>query len=150
MFDKIPNPDNYSCKVMIRWYFLNDLYSELIEFYTCLRKCLIEHDNIVFSIVLKACSELCDFDEGRKVHCQIVKVGSPDSFVLTGLVDMYAKCGDIACSREVFDEIDDRNVVSWTSMIVEYVQKDWAEEGLMLSNQMRDGLCEGNQYILRV
>ncbi|XP_057509100.1 pentatricopeptide repeat-containing protein At2g03380, mitochondrial [Actinidia eriantha] len=146
VFDKIPNPDNYSCKVMIRWYFLNDLYSELIEFYICLRKCLREHDNIVFSIVLKACSELCDFDEGRKAHCQIVKVGSPDSFVLTGLVDMYAKCGEVECSREVFDEIDDRNVVSWTSMIVGYVQNNCAEEGLMLFNQMRDRLCEGNQY----
>ncbi|GFY98409.1 pentatricopeptide repeat (PPR) superfamily protein [Actinidia rufa] len=90
----------------------------------------------------------------RKVHCQIVKVGSPDSLVLTGLVDMYAKCGDIECSREVFDEIDDSNVVSWTSMIVGYVQNegggfdnDCTEEDVMSFNQMRDGLCEGNQYI---
>ncbi|KAJ9707831.1 hypothetical protein PVL29_000076 [Vitis rotundifolia] len=134
---------------MIRWYFLNDSYSEIVQFYnTRLRKCLSEYDNVVFSIVLKACSELRETDEGRKLHCQIVKVGSPDSFVLTGLVDMYAKCREIEDSRRVFDEILDRNVVCWTSMIVGYVQNDCLKEGLVLFNRMREGLVEGNQYTL--
>jgi pentatricopeptide repeat protein len=146
VFDKMESPDFYSWKVMIRWYFLNDLYSEIIRFYTCLRKCVREFDNVVFSIVLKACCELRYIDEGKKVHCEIVKVGSPDSFVLTALVDMYAKCGEVESSREVFDEILDRNVVSWTSMIVGYVQNDCPEEGLVLFNRMREGLVEGNQF----
>ncbi|KAK9277302.1 hypothetical protein L1049_006842 [Liquidambar formosana] len=148
VFDRIQNPDLYSWKVMIRWYFLNDSYLEIIPFYTRMTKCLREHDDVVFSIVLKACSELRDFNEGRKVHCHIVKVGSPDSFVLTGLVDMYAKCGEIDSSREVFDELLDRNVVSWTSMIVGYVQNGCSEEGLILFNRMREGLVEGNQFTL--
>ncbi|KAL5723031.1 hypothetical protein ACHQM5_006477 [Ranunculus cassubicifolius] len=133
---------------MIRWYFLNDLYSDIIVFYRCLRKCLNENDNIVFSIVLKACVELKDVDEGKKVHGVIVKVGSPDSFVITGLVDMYAKCGEIEWSRVLFDESPERNVVSWTSMIVGYVQNDLPEEGLVLFNQMREGFVEPNQFTL--
>ncbi|KAL5826309.1 hypothetical protein ACOSQ4_018106 [Xanthoceras sorbifolium] len=148
VFNQMPNPDFYSFKVMIRWYFLNDLYEEVMEFYKCLRKCTKEHDNFLFSILLKACSELRDIDEGRKLHCEIVKAGSPDSFVLTGLVDMYAKCGEIKCSRQVFDESTDRNVVSWTSMIVGYVQNACAQEGLILFNRMREGLVEGNQFTL--
>ncbi|KAL0003761.1 hypothetical protein SO802_011322 [Lithocarpus litseifolius] len=146
VFDKIENPDFYSWKVMIRWYFMNDLYEDIIGFFTSLRKRLRECDNVVFSIVLKACCELRNIYEGRKVHCQIVKVGSPDSFVLTALVDMYAKCGEVGSSREVFDEILDRNVVSWTSMIVGYVQNDCPEEGLVLFNRMREGLVEGNEF----
>lgn len=148
LFDRLRDPDLYSFKVMMRWYFLNDLYKEILEFYKCMRKCVKEHDNVVFSIVLKACSELQDIDEGRKVHCQVVKAGSPDGFVLTGLVDMYAKCGEIEFSREVFDETVDRNVVSWTSMIVGYVQNDCAQEGLILFNQMREALIEANQFTL--
>ncbi|KAK6921953.1 E motif [Dillenia turbinata] len=133
---------------MLRWYFLNDLHWEIIRFYKCMRKCRREHDNVVFSIMLKACCELRDFDEGRKLHCLVVKMGSPDSYVLTGLVDMYAKCGKIGCSREVFDEIVDHNVVSWTSMIAGYVQNDCSEEGLILFNRMREALVESNQYTL--
>lgn len=149
VFDRIPSPDFYSWKVMIRWYFLNNSYPEIVQFYnTRLCKRLNEYDNVVFSVVLKACSELREIREGRKLHCEIVKVGSPDSFVLTGLVDMYAKCREIQDSRRVFDEILDRNVVCWTSMIVGYVQNDCWEEGLVLFNRMREGLVGGNQYTL--
>ncbi|CAH1431528.1 unnamed protein product [Lactuca virosa] len=146
VFDQMPNPDMFSCKVMIRWYFLNDLHLETIMFYRCMTKCLKEHDNVVFSIVVKACTKLRDINEGKKVHCHIVKAGNPDGFVLTSLVDMYAKCGHIKCSRRVFDDIIDKDVVSWTSMIVSYVQNGCPKEAFMVFNSMRSGLIQGNQH----
>ncbi|KAL4574291.1 hypothetical protein LXL04_021120 [Taraxacum kok-saghyz] len=146
VFDQIPHPDMFSCKVMIRWYFLNDSHFETIMFYRCMTKCLKEHDNVVFSIVVKACTKLRDINEGKKIHCHIVKAGSPDGFVLTSLVDMYAKCGHINCSRKVFDDIIDKDVVSWTSMIVSYVQNGCPKEAFMLFNKMRSGLIKGNQH----
>ncbi|XP_050236073.1 pentatricopeptide repeat-containing protein At2g03380, mitochondrial [Mercurialis annua] len=148
MFDRMPEPDFYSWKVMLRWYFLNGLYWEIIRFFTRMRSFLIEVDNVVFSIVLKACSELRDINEGRKLHCLIMKAGNPDSFVLTGLTDMYAKCGEIECSCCVFDENLDRNVVSWTSMIAGYVHNDCPAEGLVLFNRMREVQIEANEYTL--
>ena len=108
---------------------MNDLNEDIIRFFTYLRKCLRECDNVMSSIVLNACCELRNINEGRKVHCQIIKVGSPDSFVLTALVDMYVKCGEVGSSCEVFDEILDRNVVLSMSMIVGYVQNDCPEKG---------------------
>ncbi|KAL8518585.1 hypothetical protein ACS0TY_009805 [Phlomoides rotata] len=95
-----------------------------------------------------ACSELRDFGEGRKLHGYIVQIGNPDSFVLTGLVDMYAKCGEIDTANKVFERIWDRNVVCWTSMIVGYVQNNCAKEGLLLFNRMRECMVEGNAYTL--
>ncbi|GAA0153538.1 hypothetical protein LIER_11752 [Lithospermum erythrorhizon] len=149
LFDELPEPDFYSCKVMIRWYFLNDCHKEVVGFFGSMRRFVFDVvDNVVFSIVLKACTELRDLDEGRKLHCVVVKVGGADSFVLTGLVDMYAKSGEIEVSREIFEDIEDRNVVCWTSMIVGYVKNGCAEEGLVLFNRMRDGLVEGNEYTL--
>ncbi|KAF3431540.1 hypothetical protein FNV43_RR26271 [Rhamnella rubrinervis] len=147
VFDQMRNPDIYSWKVMLRWYFLNDMYSEVMEFYNRMRICVREYDNVVISNVLKACSELRDIVEGRKVHCQIVKVGSPDGFVLTGLVDMYAKCGWIESSRAVFDGILDIDVVSSTSLIKGYVENDCAREGLVLFNQIRKGLVDANEFL---
>lgn len=148
LFDEIPNPDFGSFKVMMRWYFMNDLFGDIIGFYKFMKRRLLVPDNVVFSIVLKACSELRDFGEGRKLHGYIVQIGSPDSFVLTGLVDMYAKCGEIDTANKVFERIWDRNVVCWTSMIVGYVQNNCAKEGLLLFNRMRDCLVEGNAYTL--
>ncbi|KAM7250717.1 hypothetical protein ACFE04_022600 [Oxalis oulophora] len=124
------------------------MYDDVIGFYNQSNIREKSNDHVLFSIVLKACCELRDVDEGRKVHCQIVKVGIFDSFMFTSLVDVYAKCGEIECSRKVFDEIPDRNVVSWTSMIVGYVQNDCAKEGLMLFNRMREELVDSNQFTL--
>lgn len=128
---------------------MNDFYPDIIGFYGLMKQRVREDDNVVFSIVLKACTELRDLCEGMKVHCYIIKVGNPDSFVLTGLIDMYAKCGSVELSRRVFDEIPDRNVVSWASMIVGYVQNECAKEGLILFNQMRQASSvEPNQFTL--
>ncbi|XP_051146165.1 pentatricopeptide repeat-containing protein At2g03380, mitochondrial [Andrographis paniculata] len=148
VFDEMPDPDFEAFKVMIRWYFLNDLYSEVIEFHRLMRRRFLISDNVVFSIVLKACAESTNFSEGRMVHCNVVHVGSFDSFVLSGLVDMYAKCGEIDAARKVFEMIGERNVVCWTSMIVGYVENGCAEEGLLLFNRMRDCMVDGNSRTL--
>ncbi|CAI0441907.1 unnamed protein product [Linum tenue] len=43
-----------------------------------------------------------------------------DVYVQTSLLDMYSKCGNLVSSRKVFDEMSERGVVSWTSMITTY------------------------------
>lgn len=40
-----------------------------------------------------------------------------DPFVETGLMDMYASCGSIKDARNVFDEMSQRDVVTWNTMI---------------------------------
>ncbi|KAL6573489.1 hypothetical protein OROHE_001948 [Orobanche hederae] len=146
LFDEIPDPDFGSCKVMIRWYFMNNLFGDIVGFFKFMRRRSLVLDNMTFSIVLKACTELRDFSEGRKVHGCIVQMGSPDSFVLTGLVDMYAKCGEMKTARKVFERIWHRDVVCWTSMIVGYEQNNCPNEALLLFNRMRDCMVEGNAY----
>ncbi|KAJ4895939.1 hypothetical protein Rs2_22733 [Raphanus sativus] len=71
---------------------------------------------------LKAYTEMHDLNNGKKIHCDIVKAPDFDNIVLTGLVDMYAKCGEIESCCRVFDGIALRNVVFWTSMIAGYVK----------------------------
>ncbi|MED6187879.1 hypothetical protein PIB30_080709 [Stylosanthes scabra] len=149
LFDQLPSPDLYSFKVMIRWYFLNDMHSHVVSIYDLARLTLgALNDDVVFSVVLKACRELRDAVSGKRLHCHVIKASYPDSFVLTCLIDVYSKCGLIECARHVFDEISERNVVSWTSMIVAYVQNECAREGLTLFNKMRECFMYGNEFTL--
>ncbi|CAN0923565.1 Pentatricopeptide repeat-containing protein At2g03380, mitochondrial [Linum grandiflorum] len=152
VFDGITEPDGCSSKVMARLYFMKGLYREVVDFHEAnpTRRCEDDY-NVLFSMLLKACSSLKDVNPGRKLHCWIVKSGNPDGYVLTGLVDMYSKCGDIESAREVFLEDNvDRSVVSWTSMISGYVQNDRAEEALILFNRMReeDFFSQANKFTL--
>ncbi|KAJ6304092.1 hypothetical protein OIU77_017884 [Salix suchowensis] len=98
-------------------------------------------DDHIFPSATKACAILGRCDVGKSVHCLVIKTGyDVDVFVGSSLVDMYAKCGDINESRKVFDEMPQRNVVSWSGMIYGYTQLGEHEEAMRL---FKEALLEG-------
>ena len=60
-------------------------------------------------------AKLEDIERGRDVHIHIIKLGLLEGNVFYGsaLVDMYAKCGSLRESKEVFDTLSVQNVVTW-------------------------------------
>jgi len=55
---------------------------------------------------------------GRQIHSYVVKVGLVlDVLVGNALFTMYSKCGSIEDSYELFTQMNERDRVSWTSMI---------------------------------
>ncbi|KAJ6425821.1 hypothetical protein OIU84_026408, partial [Salix udensis] len=96
---------------------------------------------ISFPVQLKRVRFWGDAMSGKSVHCLVIKTGyDVDVFVGSSLVDMYAKCGDINESRKVFDEMPQRNVVSWSGMIYGYTQLGEHEEAMRL---FKEALLEG-------
>ncbi|KAF5745598.1 pentatricopeptide repeat-containing protein [Tripterygium wilfordii] len=76
----------------------------------------------------------------KLVHAQILKSGFFQYPVVeTALVDAYAKCGsDIGIARGMFDEMSERNVVSWTAMISGYTRLGDIRNALSLFEEMPD------------
>lgn len=61
--------------------------------------------------------------EAEIIHGNIVKTGThEDLFVMTFLVNVYAKCGVMENARKVFDNLPRRNVIAWTTLVTGYVQ----------------------------
>lgn len=60
-----------------------------------------------------------------------------DVFVYTGLVDVYAKCRDMAASRKVFDEMPRRGVVSWNALVVGYARNGVCLEALCVFRELK-------------
>ena len=50
---------------------------------------------------------------------------------------MYARCGELSCARKVFDEITERDLVSWNSMISGYSKMGYAGDAVGLFQEMR-------------
>ncbi|XP_042516658.1 pentatricopeptide repeat-containing protein At4g14050, mitochondrial [Macadamia integrifolia] len=94
-------------------------------------------DPFVLSSVVGASANLAALELGRQIHCLVVVFGYESSvFVSNALVDMYAKCSDILAAKDVFDKIHQRDVVSWTTIIVGAAQHGKAEEALTLFDEM--------------
>lgn len=85
----------------------------------------------MFPKVLKACAQLKYFHVGIVVHKDVVVFGwEPSLIVCNSLLDMYAKCGDVGSAGKVFDEMSQRDVFSWNSMMACYVCNGFYEKGL--------------------
>ncbi|BFG20530.1 hypothetical protein CerSpe_068040 [Prunus speciosa] len=92
--------------------------------------------------VINACSDIGALEEGKQVHSFSLKLGFEfQIYIMTALVDMYAKCGNVSDARKGFDYLREPDIVLWTSMIGGYVQNGENEAALTLYCRMqREGM----------
>ncbi|KAH7838564.1 hypothetical protein Vadar_028233 [Vaccinium darrowii] len=138
MFDDFPYPYVHLWNAIIRVCSRHNLFSEAIEMYWRMQVCGVRPDCFTLPHVLKACSGLTAIEVGRVVHGQILRYGfETDGFMQNGLVDLYAKCGQIERARVVFDGLGDKTIVTWTSIVSGYAQNGHPVEALTIFSEMR-------------
>ncbi|CAN4120436.1 unnamed protein product [Withania somnifera] len=106
-------------------------------------------DKFTYPFVLKACSKLRDGRMGKKVHGLVMKSGfGSDLYVKNALIHMYMGSGDSVLAWKVFDEMSERDVVSWTSVIDGFVDNDKPIEAIDLFQSMMESGVEANEATL--
>ncbi|CAD5320571.1 unnamed protein product [Arabidopsis thaliana] len=86
-------------------------------------------------VLLSACGG--NLSLGKLVHSQVmVRELELNCRLGTALVDMYAKSGGLEYARLVFERMVDKNVWTWSAMIVGLAQYGFAEEALQLFSKM--------------
>ncbi|KAG9138820.1 hypothetical protein Leryth_007472 [Lithospermum erythrorhizon] len=99
--------------------------------------------------VLNACSDTGSLIEGNQVHSYVVKHGfESQMYILTALVDMYSKCGNVFGARKGFDYLQVRDIVLWTSMIGGYVQNGDYENAMIMYCRMQMEGIQPNELTL--
>jgi pentatricopeptide repeat protein len=100
----------------------------------------VRSDEATFASVLKACSEIAALADGKEIHGLIIKSGFVSyETAASALIDMYAKCGDVVSSFEIFKELKNKqDIMPWNSMIVGFAKNGYANEALLLFQKMRE------------
>ncbi|KAJ7555027.1 hypothetical protein O6H91_05G019100 [Diphasiastrum complanatum] len=138
VFNNMPQHNVYSWTAIISAYADSGQSEEAINLFQQMQETGIAPDKVVFVVVLKACARLAALEQGKQLHSDIIKSGfQSDVIVASTLVDMYAKCGCTEDARELFNNMSDRDVVSWTAMIAGYAQNGLGKEALALYEQMK-------------
>lgn len=96
----------------------------------------------MFSIILKSWPEVAGGCGVEMVQAQIVKSGFGGyPAVQTAVLDAYGRCGvGVGVARKVFDEMSERNVVSWTAMISGYTRAGQVGDAVLLFEEMPEGI----------
>ncbi|KAM1087577.1 hypothetical protein ACFX2B_012936 [Malus domestica] len=150
LFSHIPEPNDYAFNVMIRgltttW----QKYQLTIEFYYQMKSLYLMPNNFTYPFVFIACANLLELNHGRAAHSSVFKSGlDKDGHVSHSLITMYARCGELGFARKVFDEISERDLVSWNSMISGYCKMGCAGDAVQFFCEMRTDGFEPDERTL--
>ncbi|RXH78619.1 hypothetical protein DVH24_002137 [Malus domestica] len=150
LFSHIPEPNDYAFNVMIRgltttW----QKYQLTIEFYYQMKSLYLMPNNFTYPFVFIACANLLELNHGRAAHSSVFKTGlDKDGHVSHSLITMYARCGELGFARKVFDEISERDLVSWNSMISGYCKMGCAGDAVQFFCEMRTDGFEPDERTL--
>ncbi|KAL0303623.1 UNVERIFIED_CONTAM: Pentatricopeptide repeat-containing protein [Sesamum radiatum] len=137
LFEKMPDKNLVGWNSVINGYALNSRPNETLTLYRRMSLEGVKPDGFTLVSLLTACAELGALALGRRAHVYMMKVGLDKNLhAANALMLLYAKCGNIRDAKKVFDGLEDKNVVSWTSLIVGLAVNGFGEAALELFREM--------------
>ncbi|XP_045821078.1 pentatricopeptide repeat-containing protein DOT4, chloroplastic [Trifolium pratense] len=137
IFDEIMNDKVFLWNLLMSEYAKIGNYRESVSLFKKMQKLGISGDSFTFTCVLKCFAALGKLKECKRVHGYILKLGfGSNTAVVNSLIAAYFKFGGVESARNLFDELTERDVVSWNSMINGCVVNGFSGNGLEIFIQM--------------
>ncbi|KAL2330185.1 hypothetical protein Fmac_017766 [Flemingia macrophylla] len=115
---KEPKAGIVSWGSLVSGYIWNGKYEDGLKTFRLMVRELVVVDIRTVTTVISACANVGILEFGRHMHAHIQKIGHKiDAYVGSSLIDMYSKSGSLDDAWMVFRQINEPNVVLWTSMI---------------------------------
>ncbi|XP_010444007.1 PREDICTED: pentatricopeptide repeat-containing protein At5g61800-like [Camelina sativa] len=118
LFDSMPFRDLVSWNSLIAGYAQMNQCREAINLFDKMIDLGLKPDNVAIVSTLSACAQSGDLEKGKAIHGYTKRNKLfVDSFLATGLVDFYAKCGFIDIAMEIFELCSEKTLFTWNAMI---------------------------------
>ncbi|THG14174.1 hypothetical protein TEA_020267 [Camellia sinensis var. sinensis] len=150
LFDRMPERNGTSWNTMVSGYVRVGLYPDAVSLFPQMCSQGIEPSGYLIASLMAACSRSVNMVcEGFQIHGFVLKLGLLwDVFVGTALLHFYGVYGFLSRAKRLFEEMPERNVVSWSSLMVAYLDIGDSREVLNIYQQMRhEGVgCNQNTF----
>ncbi|KAL9153407.1 hypothetical protein ABFS82_10G046700 [Erythranthe guttata] len=137
VFDSILAPDVVSYTAMISGLAKSNCENEALGFFFEMRDSGIEPNAYSFVALLTVCMRLIDLRLGFQVHALSIKTGHINStYVANAVMGLYTKCSCLDYVVKLFDEMSERDVASWNTVISCVVKDGMHERAFELFHRM--------------
>lgn len=146
-YHQTPHRNVFAYNSIISGFVSNGHAEDGFGFYNHMRWVGVMPDKFTFPCVIKACCDVMEVLEVRKIHGLSFKLGLElDVFVGSALVNTYLKLGLLKEAQEVFEELPVRDVVLWNAMVNGYAQIAKFDEALETFRKMGAGGVVPNRF----
>ncbi|KAG9447360.1 hypothetical protein H6P81_013488 [Aristolochia fimbriata] len=147
VFDCVNEKDVISWNSMLSGYSQNGNATEALSLFDAMLASGIEPTSVTALIVVSSCAYLGSLCQARKIHEFVL--GSRmevDTTLWNAIIDMYAKCGDLATAMQIFNSrpVNERDVSSWNVMLSGYGMHGLGGESLNLFASMQEAGVQPN------
>lgn len=137
LFEKMDKRDLISWNSLISGYAQVGNVREIFRLLYRMRIEGVDPDHQTFGSLLSANVTENDLELGKLVHGQTMRAGFHlDTHIVTSLIVMYMKCGNVNVAFRIFEQMQEKDVVLWTAMISGLVQNDCADKALLIFSEM--------------
>ncbi|KAI7990929.1 Pentatricopeptide repeat-containing protein [Camellia lanceoleosa] len=131
VFDEMPERDVVSWTALVGGFVKKGHFEQALEWFLEMQLSGVEPDYVTIIAVISSCANLGTLGLGLWVHRLVLSKKIKDNVrINNSLIDMYARCGCIEFSHQVFKKMKIQTVVSWNSIIVGFAMNGNAEEAL--------------------
>ncbi|KAF8395744.1 hypothetical protein HHK36_019695 [Tetracentron sinense] len=123
---------------LIRAYSIDGSHDDAFKLYNQMARNGVRPDDHTFPFILKICSDESAIQKGMEIHGCIFKLGfDRDVFVGNTLFCLYGGCSNLWDAQRVFDEMPERDIVSWNSIIAAFSANGYYSKALDLFWEMK-------------
>ncbi|KAG9132250.1 hypothetical protein Leryth_020542 [Lithospermum erythrorhizon] len=139
VFDEITVLDTVNWNTIIHCYVHCGRFRGALTLFDKMQECGVGFDDATLVVVLSACSGSGALEFGKRVHSltENTRFFSKTS-VSNAFIDMYAKCGVVIEGFKIFNEMKQRDIVTWNTMISAFAMNGYAFRALELFSRMLD------------
>lgn len=138
VFLSLPCLSVASCTAIISGLAKSNREHEALELFFGMRNSGINPNEFTFVAILTACNRFLELKLGFQIHGLAIKMGCLSSiFVSNALMGLYGKCGCLEFLLQVFDEMPQRDIVSWNTVISSVVKESLHDSAFELLRDMQ-------------
>ncbi|KAM4117941.1 hypothetical protein ACJW30_02G164100 [Castanea mollissima] len=142
LFDSILEKNVTIWNAMISAYTLRQNNFDAFEMFQQMIRAGLQPNLVTFVSIIPSCENSNSLWFGESLHACVIKHGSGYQLpVLTALVSMYSKLGDVNSAYLLFDQMSNRNLLSWNSMVSGYVHNGQWYASLATFREMQLARC---------